>query len=106
MKQGDFFSALKSSVQIDDGLALRFIKIQHNLKKDEYLARFESEPLPPQVYLEIERFVQDALGERALPVITYHGEMPPEGMAEHARALLCAKDRALVALPATGGVFH
>ncbi len=95
MKQGDFFSALKNSVRIDDRLALRFIKIQHDTKKDEYYARFESEPLPPDVYLEIERFVREALGESALPVIAYRSTMSPQDLAEHARALLCAKDRIL-----------
>jgi DNA polymerase-3 subunit alpha (Gram-positive type) len=97
LKQGDFFDALKSSVQIDEGLALRFIKIQHDAKKGEYLARFESEPLPPQVYMDIEGFVRSALGEKALPVIAYRGadKIAPEALAEHARALLCAKDRAL-----------
>ena len=61
MKQGDFFSALKNSVQVDDSLELRFIKIQHDTRKGAYFARFESAPLPPQVYLEIERFVRGAL---------------------------------------------
>ncbi len=97
MKQGDFFSALKDSVKIDERLELRFIKIQHDTKRKEYLARFESEPLPVQVYLEIERFVRGALGESAYPVIAYHGaeQISPEKLADHARELLCAKDRAL-----------
>lgn len=97
MKQGDFFAALKTSVKIDESLALRFIKIQHDTKRKEYLAWFESEPLPAQVYLEIERFVRGALGESAVPVIAYRSaeQTSPEAMAAHARDLLCAKDRAL-----------
>jgi DNA polymerase-3 subunit alpha (Gram-positive type) len=112
LKQGEFFSALRDSVQIDEGLALRFIKIQHDTKTQAYLARFESAPLPPQVYLEIERFVCGTLGGNALPVIAYNQQFSPEEMAEHARALLCAKDRALAPflqraeVRAEGGSLH
>lgn len=114
MKQGDFFDALKSSVRIDDNLKLRFVKIQHDVKKGEYLARFESNPLPAQVYLEIERFVRGALGPHALPVVAYQGaeQIPPEQRAEHLRQLLCAKERALAPflqraeLRIEGGALH
>ncbi len=114
MKQGEFFDALKSSVQISDSFDLRFIKIQHDAKKGEYFARFESNPLPAQVYLEIERFVRGALGAHALPVVAYRDaeRMPSESMAAHARELLCAKDRALAPflqraeLRVEGGALH
>ena len=39
MKQGDFFDALKSSVQIDEGLALRFIKIQYDTQEKMNIGR-------------------------------------------------------------------
>ena len=45
-KKPDFFAALKNSVEIDDNFDFRFEKIQHDVKKGEFLIHFTSNLLP------------------------------------------------------------
>ncbi len=53
-RKKDFFIALKNSVDIDERFDFRLEKIQHDVKKGEFLIHFSSCLLPAQTYIHIE----------------------------------------------------
>jgi DNA polymerase-3 subunit alpha (Gram-positive type) len=96
LKKGDFLSALKHSVDIDERYELNFEKVQHDIKKGEYLVRFHSRLLPPEVYLSIEKYVGETVGPSARVIMQYR-DLAEDGdaLCTHIRALCGAMKPAL-----------
>ena len=97
MKKGDFMTALKSSVDIDERYELSFDKVQHDIKNGEYLVRFHSRLLPPQVYLSIEKYIGETVGPTARVIMQYDDAAADggEALCTHIRALCGAMKPAL-----------
>ncbi len=96
-KKADFFAALKNSVEIDDSFDLRFEKIQHDVKKGEYLIHFESNLLSAQVYLNIEHYLKETIDEKTKLFVSYRDAQAtePEDIEAHIKELCCRIKRPL-----------
>jgi DNA polymerase-3 subunit alpha (Gram-positive type) len=91
VKNKDFFDVLKSSLDIDERYELSFEKVQHDVKKGEFLVRFHSHLLPPEIYLSIEKYIEQTVGPQARLVVQYRDVTKDdnEKLCTHIRAL-CA----------------
>ncbi len=92
MVQGDFFAALKKSVGVDDCYDLQFEKVQHDVKKGSLLIHFHSRLLPAGVYLSIEKYIKENVGDNAQVCLKYRDleEMDSAIFAGHIKELCCA----------------
>ncbi len=96
-KKPDFFAALKNSVEIDDNFDFRFEKIQHDVKKGEFLIHFTSNLLPADTYLNIEHYLKETINEKTKLFVAYRdpGGIDAEDMETHVKELCCRIKRSL-----------
>ncbi|MDD5017228.1 MAG: PolC-type DNA polymerase III [Eubacteriales bacterium] len=114
MRKGDFFDALKSHVNIDACYDLRFEKIQHDVKKGEFLVYFTSNLLPVKEFLLLEQYIKDTVGEKARLFVVYRdaGDLDSVPMQTHIKELCCHVNKALTPFIARskmyckGGAYH
>lgn len=90
-KNREFFTLLRNSVEIEERFRLTFEKIQHDVVKGEFIIHFESDLLPAQVYLDIERYVQEKVSGETKLLIKYRdlGDKDDEDIAAHIKELCC-----------------
>ena len=91
MRKGDFFDALKKSVAIDAQYNLSFKKIQHDVKKSEFLVHFECDLLPAKKYLLLEKYIKDTVGDKARVFVRYRDikDLDIADIGAHIKELCC-----------------
>lgn len=96
-KKADFFAALKNSVEIDDSFELRFEKIQHDVKKGEYLIHFQSNLLSAETYLNIEHYLKKTINEKTKLYVAYRDAQTAQtqDVEKHIKELCCRIKRPL-----------
>ncbi|MGI5849170.1 MAG: PolC-type DNA polymerase III [Christensenellales bacterium] len=89
--QTDFFAALKNSVSIDESYDFRLEKIQHDVKKSEFLIHFTSNLLSADQYLKVEQYIKNTINHKTKLFITYRGisDADSEAIAAHISELCC-----------------
>ncbi len=97
MKEGNFFDALKKSVDIDDSFELAFKKIQHDVKKGEFLVHFTSNILSAEKYLSIESYVKKTVGKKTKVLVNYKDIKDKDGdfLQTHIKELCCGIKKSL-----------
>ncbi len=96
-KKADFFAALKNSVEIDESFDLCFEKIQHDVKKGEYLIHFQSNLLTAETYLKIEHYLKETIDGKTRLYVAYRDAQAaePEDIEAHVKDLCCRVKRPL-----------
>ena len=97
MQKADFFVALKKSVDIDDSYDLNFEKIQHDVKKGEFLIYFQSNLLSAKHYLYIEEYVKKTVGSKTKVFVAYRdiGSLDATQLQIHIKELCCGIKQSL-----------
>ena len=76
-------------MEIDDRFDFRFQKIQHDVKKGEFLIHFESNLLPAETYLKIEHYFKENINGKTRLFISYRDARgaDPEDIEAHIKGL-------------------
>ena len=72
-------------------------RIQHDVKKREFLIHFSSRILPAETYYNIERYLKETVGEKTKLFVAYRdlGDVNAEDLEAHIKELCCHVKRGL-----------